>query len=55
MTEKTIEVDKDMENYFTMMNMKRETNYKKIENKIEPGNKNSYHTNCNNIMKAYRK
>ena len=38
-----------------MMKMKREIDFKKIENIIEPGNKNSYHMNFKNIMKYYKK
>ena len=37
------------------MKMKREIDFKKIENIIEPGNKNSYHMNFKNIMKYYKK
>ena len=37
------------------MNMKREINFNKFENYIEPGNKISYHINCDNKRKYYRK
>ena len=44
-----------MSNDFTVMNTKIEIDLKIIENTIYPGNKKSYHMNCNNTMKAYRK
>ena len=41
-------------NGVTMMKMKRNIYFNTIKNTIEPVDKNSYHMNCNNIMKSYK-